>query len=537
MNTYTGFNIGPIVDTLSLAKRPRELWSASYLFSYLMQCIISKISVEDDVAIISPALLSEENDTTVGLYPDRVFVKGSIDSDEIIKSALDMFATEIGVKYELIKKYINIMSVSIEKESENEALQELNRYLDFTELNNRSVDEDGMLPVLKLIRKKYNSPLFNLAFNNKQFEIASLSEIATVSLSNNEEWGKICTQAKIEERINEDIPEAYRIPNEDFFYKEIKDFFKNEYKSYHKYICIVQADGDNMGSVISNSENKEVSTLSKALLNFGTAACQSIRNFGGLPIYAGGDDLLFISPVVSKDQKTIFDLISDIDTNYSVVQSKVAGLKLPKLEGNGYVKTSMSYGISISYYKFPLYEALSSARSLLFGKAKNIENKDAIAWNLQKHSGSSFYGSFSKSDASPFRHNSLYTAFKEVVVSTVDDKLVTAVAHKLRANDAILSLLIGKKEEDLIKRLDAFFEKVMDIGKKDDPAIKYLNAVQALLVEIYKMIEKMTIKRDDGTIETDKETIRKQKAKHLVLNIYGMLRTAKFINGEGDDYE
>ena len=50
---YTGITIGPIVATLSMARRPRELWSASYLFSLLMDCIKSRIPV--DCKIVSPA--------------------------------------------------------------------------------------------------------------------------------------------------------------------------------------------------------------------------------------------------------------------------------------------------------------------------------------------------------------------------------------------------------------------------------------------------------------------------------------------------
>ena len=36
---YTAISIGPIIKTLAMARKPRELWAASYLFSYLMKCI------------------------------------------------------------------------------------------------------------------------------------------------------------------------------------------------------------------------------------------------------------------------------------------------------------------------------------------------------------------------------------------------------------------------------------------------------------------------------------------------------------------
>lgn len=531
MSTYTGINIGPIVDTLSLTKRPRELWSASYLFSYLMQCIISNIPVNDNTKIISPALLSDKNDSTVGLYPDRIFIEGIINANEIIESALKVFAASIDIEYELVKKYFNVMSISINESSENSAIQTLNHYLDFAELDNRSIDENGMNSVLTLIRKKYNSKLFDIAFKDKKFNISSLSEIATYSLSStqsDDQWSQICKNAKLEEKVNADIPERYRIPDEDFFYKEIKKAFKKEYKSYHKYICIVQADGDNMGKVVSHPMNNEVSELSKSLLDFGTAACKSIRDFGGLPIYAGGDDLLFIAPVISKNRRNIFDLLSDIDSCYKTIQDKVVTLHLSNDED--VITTSMSYGLSVTYYKFPLYEALSSARDLLFGEAKHLDKKDAIAWKLQKHSGSTFCGSLSKS-------RPIFQAFNEVIRNTADEKMVAAVAHKIRSNNSLLSLLIDKDDAQIEKRLDAFFDKVIDIGEKSASSIIYLNSIKSLLIIFYRELREKTIKKKDGTSESDKQIIRKVKTDQLVLNIYGMLRTAKFIKGEEDENE
>ncbi|KAA6314220.1 hypothetical protein EZS27_035130 [termite gut metagenome] len=64
----------------------------------------------------------------------------------------------------------------------------------------------------------------------------------------------------------------------------------------------------------------------------------------------------------------------------------------------------MSYGLSITYYKYPLYEALALARKQLNEEAKNMPDKNAIAWNLRKHSGSSFSGKLGKG-------NDLYHCF------------------------------------------------------------------------------------------------------------------------------
>ena len=39
---YSAINIGPIISTLGMARKPRELWAASFLFSHLMKCIYAE---------------------------------------------------------------------------------------------------------------------------------------------------------------------------------------------------------------------------------------------------------------------------------------------------------------------------------------------------------------------------------------------------------------------------------------------------------------------------------------------------------------
>jgi CRISPR/Cas system-associated protein Cas10 (large subunit of type III CRISPR-Cas system) len=46
----------------------------------------------------------------------------------------------------------------------------------------------------------------------------------------------------------------------------------------------------------------------------------------------------------------------------------------------------MSFGISVNYEKYPLYEA----RGLLFDTAKKMGGKNAIAVSVRKHSGRKF---------------------------------------------------------------------------------------------------------------------------------------------------
>lgn len=514
---YAAINIGPIVGTISMARKPRELWAASYLFSFLMECIIKTIK-EKGKTIISPASVEGDEKIGVGLYPDRIYLEDITDEelkDVVDKAFLAFAGTGIG------QDYVNVMYVSIESEKGEGVIRKLNQLLDCTELYNRPVRDKSREDVLKLIQEKYGSSLFRHAFGNSKFEIQTLGEIATYQLSKlegkAEVWENLCAGAREKEENNgaEDLKKA-----EDEFYKKIKVAFKEYYHSYHKYICVVQADGDNMGSIISALKNEEVMTLSAALLEYGKEACQKIRDFGGLPIYAGGDDLLFLAPVVS-DKGNIFGLLSEIDGFYKeTVDGAIDKNNIIRPEKDGEkLHTSLSYGLSVSYYKYPLYEALKSARESLFDTAKNVQGKDAIAWCLRKHSGTGFSGSFCKNASG----GKVYQAFTNLMGCSVKEETVSAIAHKLRQNEDLLEII--RKSEDKESRMTAFYHKVME--EENPEKDSYLKDTRGLLCALF-----------DSYVETkeDKEGKTRPITK-ILTTMYGMLRTAKFINGEGDEDE
>lgn len=521
---YTAINIGPIIGTISMARKPRELWAASYMFSYLMECIINEIKNVNG-NIISPAVLKDDSVKNVGLYPDRVFVKGEFDVEMVKSKALEIFSSKTGID----SSYVNIMYVSIEHDKSDEELpiKKLNRLLDCTELCNRTVEDESRKNVLELIQKRHESPLFEIANNNLEFEVKCLAEIATYKLSkaNPSQWNELSKKLHVDdEEENEEENE------EEKFYTEIKKEFKQEYKSYYKYICVVQADGDNMGKIVSSLDPEKVQLLSAALLDYGSAASRMIEGYGGLPVYAGGDDLLFIAPVVSRymvkdkdgkevlEVRNIFELISAIDELYiSTVDRRLdyEDLGRPKDKDNDDkpINTTLSYGLSISYYKYPLYEALESARFLLFDKAKEAKDKNAIAWCLRKNSGSGFTGIFTKD----MSEDSIYSIFNELMKFSVDESLISAIAHKLRSNEDLLDILLSSSMKD--NRIRALYKKIMEESVLDDKS--YIGTTRRLLLALF----------DKYAGETD------VKMGEILETMYGMLRTAKFINGEGDSDE
>lgn len=500
MKKYTGINIGPVVSTITMGRKPREIWAASYMFSFLMECIINNIP--DGVIIVSPAKLQKNEKNGIGLYPDRIFVKGELDVNKVIEEALADFKEVTGID----ASYVNVMHVTIDGDDsskDKDTIKRLNLLLDRTELYNRPVDNNVRAKVLKLISEP-KSKLLSQAFPSGKFAIPYLAEIATQKLEalNETAWKNLCNKCRGKDADKDGAEDFYQELKRDF-----KETYGEDYFSCYKYICIVQADGDNMGKIVSSISADNVVKVSDALLKYGVKACEKIREYGGLPIYAGGDDLLFIAPVNGKNNN-IFGLIDEIDELYAEkVDKSIEGFRPDNLH------TYLSYGLSISYYKYPLNEAFKDARNLLFDEAKHIKGKNAVSWCLRKHSGSGFKGKTSKS-------NDTYNDLKTIINASVEEKQIAAIAHKLKNNENMLDILLekyrrDKNENELKARLENFYKKTME----DTGDNKYTALTRELLFKLM--------------YAADEET----KIETILENMYGMLRTAKFIKGEGDKDE
>lgn len=500
---YTAINIGPILKTFGLASRPREIWSASYLFSYLMKGIINALPQKNN--IISPATIDEiaatpdgnERYQGVGLYPDRLFVKGEIEY-ATIQTAINDFANTL----HLDNNYFNVMLTSGDFNGEADAIKNLNIKLDAMELFNIASPQTATEKVRNLIMNTYGSPLFVDALGKKEFPVDSLGEISAVWFKDDDKWGAF--KGAIRNKDPKIAEKAYdRLP-------------QKKLKSYHKYVCIVQADGDNMGAVVTNSKLPEgkVKDISTELLKFGKKASTAIRDFGGMPIYAGGDDLLFIAPVVGKNNKSILWLLDYInDESFKEVKDLIKPMHLRFEVGDNKgqeIVPSLSFGVSISYYKYPLYEAHETAVNLLFKKAKHIAHKNAIALELRKHSGGTFGMELSGNN------KNLKVAFNNMIeASAADESVISAVAHKIRGNEGLLRLWEDAPSEKKVMRNKNFFLNYMEHEpdkKNKNASDKYKDCALNLLNNLYQQPD--------------------MKAEKLTKTLYGMLRIAKFINGE-----
>lgn len=413
-NAYTAITIGPIGKTLAKARSVKSFWTASYLFSWIMRELLKKLP-EENFEVLSPHRdgkdVPEETSKKVGLFPDRLFAKGELEEEklqeikgkifiELAEKFKNAFQDEkdgitrkidtesdpkrkreleeiqsrysnAALKGEDIRKYLeNYLSIScitVELSSDCNILEQLNSYLDTQELFNKAsiqTDEDYM----ELFIEAPNNPFLKAYSQDRAFP--STSEIAVSG------W-------------EQDPPKD---ENGEVEYTQLTS--KPGFRNCYKYLAVIKADGDGFGTYIkelkvdeekeikeNGEKENELSRFTKSFFEFSVeVANELIQKTKAIPVYIGGDDLFLFAPVLEGNvEKDVFNLIKEIDDLF--IQKEI---------GEG---LSMSYGVSIFYYKSPMSEAIDIADSML-RKAKEEKEekekekkKDTVAISIQKHSG------------------------------------------------------------------------------------------------------------------------------------------------------
>ncbi len=373
---YIAITIGPVFDTINLASSPCALWAGSYMLSMLSKniCIVlteKGIKAED---IISPSFnpddkLLNRNDG-VGLFHDRVIFKIDEtkftieDFSKVKQEAIERTVTMFGFgekRFDYFKKYFLVSAVKFESEYVTEDKDK------GIEAHNPILDSSVALDCLELAKpfQKQNgkNPLltFYTADNQEHHNQQILQQVKILKLT---QW-QLYKNNKQGIRTLEDVASG-----------KISEELKKKFKKYN-YYAVVRSDGDRIGKIISSlGSDEDVRKFSHICLKYCSKVADMVRNqYDGITIYSGGDDLLALIPVEERNGKTIFHFVKE--TNQVFIDS-FAEYK---------IDVSLSFGIFVSYYKFPLYEALEQSAYLLFDVAKSRRN--ALAIHFQKHSGQS----------------------------------------------------------------------------------------------------------------------------------------------------
>lgn len=520
---HHALTLGPIIKTLSEARATRELWAASYMFSYISKMIIKELGDKHKIPYTSylvptipkggalEKMLEADPDRLkgVGLFPDRIIFEHDKDldlksiTDEVIENFAGEVAQKIG-KFEAVdflKNYIQCYTLQMDIPNGKNAPEIISPYLDSMELRrNFKQDDAGLLN--EFLNSVTTSFLVEDAWGETKKSFKTLLEVALEEYQNNPIVGDYLAQFA-NQRLNDGTYQERKQRDDELDAKIMEELRKHkeelQLKQAHNYIAVVQADGDNVGSIINSLQGEAYTTFSNLINSTNATAANEIEEkYKGMNIYAGGDDIFFFAPIVTKvkDKETgewkndnIFGLLHRLDRDFK---------EAFKDHGTDKKKPSLSFGVSITYYKFPLYEAHRSAQELLFKKAKK-QPKNNLALTIQKHSGESFKGVYSMRSES----YKIFSTLMAHCLQNPNNKL-SSIVFKIRENEELFKV-IGASEtqvKNFIK--NSFNEPVHDEqGKRD-----YLNIIIELIPKVFA--EKSD---PDDALQT----------------IYGMIRTVSFL--------
>ena len=400
---YIGITIGPIAYTMNLVSSPSALWASSYLFSCICRKMCEKLTSDYGVKkekILSPyfdkddELLNRKDG--VGLFHDRViFEAGDFDINQL-RTIRDSIITDVSAEFKIDKNYLDeyVLIEGAEFESSSPLLDS-GKILDSIELSAPFVVKEEGNPIIRTFA--------NSKGKDNESKAKLIKEIAKTNLDIDETKWQLLKNGNIK-----DLQGIASSANAD------KDFKVN------KYYAVIRSDGDNMSTIISSlEESVEYREFSKTCLKYCANVSDIVGSYGGFTVYAGGDDLLAIVPC-EHDSATIFNLAKEINGCFQNVFKEYIDRVNPK--------PSLSFGIFISYYKYPLYEALQESANLLFGISKSTGRKDCVTVCVQKHSGQSIKMIL------PNSHMDEFLKLQESVLSKRDsdnEKFLLSAAQKI----------------------------------------------------------------------------------------------------------
>lgn len=559
---YLAFTIGPITRTISRARKTRELWAASYVFSLLMNKLLSELR-QAGYTILLPQVDSDINKAIplsyqgAGIWPDRCFVR--LDTEELpdVNSIINKACA--GVKKALntdvdIQQFIRIYPLSANwtkatptdeagtknTDSDINIIHQLNILLDNIELASpyMSVEKESLNALLefnKHIHSLYHTASFPktnafVLLNDNTVRLPSIPEIALQEIKHSDKAElRARFNKKVETPINEKIQKirqrdgerAKDIENDEDnekYYQELKD----ELALRHKYIATVAADGDNLGKMLTAIGNKEegLKQFSEKLMAFSKKAIDKVLNYGALPVYAGGDDLLFLAPVSnsSASSKHIFELCTQLNHCFQeCMESK---------------DVSLSFGVMISYHKHPLGEAVQAAQALekqakqlkiwyKNDESKARHEKQALCFRVHKHSGQQF-------GANLWMGGKSMTSILELLTQTSQGAPNQAFLSSLMHNlEKLPSLLMDAYQRE---QLEHFRKNNFNEGAKHDG--DFIKKVFALIPDLFTEHGDMLDKELHEQLEKDKQ-YQERAAANLDLyhsnRLFAILRFVQFL--------
>jgi len=408
------FTIGPVQSFIASARRTEDLWSGSYILSYLAREAMKALYQMDEKAeIVFPNVSKEElnkpnaKNFHIASIPNRftAIVHGS---------SQEVYARLKEVEQSVRNVFTDFCFQAIEEVFSSLSAKEKDKLCQLTERQIRSFLEVYWIiepygdESFKQARERGEKRLGALK-NEKMFEYVTQSSfVCTVckerealcldDIHPNDRYGRIkqklaktWARRAYEYKENEE-KQTGKIKNSEFLCgiclgkRAARSYFEEKFKQAGanfrpfpsvlnigrgNYYAIVMMDGDNMGKLFSGDKQHAYSEVSEKLARFAQQHVPHIvEKHEGKLVYAGGDDVLAFVPV---DKALI--IAEELRFAFS---DQEKGL------GDG---ATASFGIIIGHKKAPLHMLLDGVRKLEKQAKSYRKEKDAFALSVYMGAG------------------------------------------------------------------------------------------------------------------------------------------------------
>ena len=460
---YVGITIGPIFKTIGEAISPAGLWFGSYFFSTVTKKLCEKLVEIPEVKIFSPFYSSNSNQNPqedgIGRYHDRILFldNDSTLTSEGLETIISKVKEEMTEKFgkfntkeirDFVDNYLRIDFVILDEKTMNGIIEK--REKEGEDGNNIAIILNDALDALELMAagkgrtdKNLFAPFFAGKKDNRNCYIKGSELFTDTKLSSQ----LIIKPSDSDSDSNSDLKSIEDIAlsrkKEESSSEEALDGEVAPIRS--EYYAVVNSDGDKVGTLLKDlcrgvdisQQSDRINSFSKACLDYAGEAAELVGKYGGMTIYAGGDDLLFIAPVHS-----LFSLCSELDETFKNTLKKI----LSDVE----INVSLSFGVAVQYVKYPLYEALERARVQLYkakesyGKRPNgseISGGNRLGIELVKHSGKTVQLMIENEKLETIDYLIEYRV-------TTNDQALESVLYNLQDTEIIFKLLFEKTAQN-----------------------------------------------------------------------------------------
>ncbi|MEM4310906.1 MAG: type III-B CRISPR-associated protein Cas10/Cmr2 [Nitrososphaerales archaeon] len=339
---------------------------------------------------------------------------------------------------------------------------------------------------LKLRERIHKDERMAMYMNLKKEKIEDLNTYYAIIRCDGDNLGKII-QGKVEEGFRITIKDYLCNVLEGPAREVVEAIANNEYERAKK-ICKEHKVGEidkkvnDISMLIYKLQDKQDiiispsyhSTLSKALMANAIRDKEIIDKHDGLTIYAGGDDLLAVTPV-----KNSLSAVQKLREKFSFPSAEYKGFDIK----DGYLIPSLatasrSFSIYLTHYMFPLYTAISRSAELLDSIAKESRwiidaerrEKDALILSYSPRGGER-YSLLPLSDVkAPDQNLAKSLKYIDELVLQIEkerDGFSSSLIYDLYSNLQTIKPLIDKNSEALLKRLiERIFERNCEIQDK-----------------------------------------------------------------------